>query len=87
MEGGRAVEEMISKLKEKYRVFAPKGSLTGLYDRGNRLSLKIVVDEKSHFSKRSVLHSADSLYFENSHCAESKLEDDREILIFARPAI
>ncbi len=81
------MEEMISKLKEKYRVFAPKRFPNGSIRYGEIDSLsEIVVDEKSHFSPKEVyLPIVQTVfYFENSHCAESKLEDDREILIFAR---
>jgi anaerobic sulfite reductase subunit A len=87
MEGGRAVEDMILRLKEKYRLYAPKSFPNGSIRYGEIDSLsEIVTDEKSHFSPKEVyLPIVQTLfYFKNSHCDESEIEDDRDFLIFAR---
>jgi len=87
MEGGRAVEDMMAGLKEKYKVYAPKRFPNGSIRYGEIDSLsEIVVDEKSHFSPKEVyLPIAQTIfYFKDSRCEESRPEDERDILIFAR---
>lgn len=81
------MEDMILRLKEKYRLYAPKSFPNGSIRYGEIDSLsEIVTDEKSHFSPKEVyLPIVQTLfYFKNSHCDESEIEDDRDFLIFAR---
>lgn len=81
------MESMMAQLKEKYRVYAPKRFPDGKIRYGEIDSLsEIVTDEKSQFSPKEVyLPIVQTIfYFKDSQCTESELEDDRDILIFAR---
>ncbi|HHT17439.1 MAG TPA: anaerobic sulfite reductase subunit AsrA [Papillibacter sp.] len=87
MEGGRAMEDMMSSLKDTYRLYAPKRFPDGSIRYGEIDSLsEIVVDEKSHFSPKEVyLPIVQTIfYFKDNQCEESEIEDGRDILIFAR---
>ena len=48
---------------------------------------EIVFDEKSNFSPKEIIHPIlqTLLYFTQENCSESKLKDDKNIIIFARP--
>lgn len=86
--------DVFARLKERYRIFAPKrfpkrgpkgtdliryGEIDALTD--------IVYKEKSHFSPKEVFYpvSQTMFRFKEDVCTQAELEDEREIILFARP--
>ena len=85
---------IFTRLKEKYRIFAPKrfpgrGPKGGDLIRYGRIDAitDVVYNEKAHFSAKEVFYpvSQTMLYFNGDHCTEKELEDDKGILLFVRP--
>lgn len=85
---------ILARLKEKYRVFAPKrfpkrglkgadliryGEIDALTD--------IVYKEKSHLSAKEVFYPVSQTLFRftGEECTQEELPDDREIILLARP--
>ncbi len=85
---------ILARLKEKYRVFAPKrfpgrglkggdliryGEIDALTD--------VVYREKSHLSAKEVFYPVSQTLFRftGEECAQEELADDREIILLARP--
>ncbi|MGI6257456.1 MAG: anaerobic sulfite reductase subunit AsrA [Anaerovoracaceae bacterium] len=89
------MNEILSRMEKEYRIYAPrKYAQSGTDDRGYVIRYgevstmgKIVFDEKSDFSPKEVFYPIMQvlLRFENETCVESELEDERKLLIFARP--
>lgn len=89
------MEPIFARLKERYRLFAPKrfpgrGAKGGdLIRYGEIQSIgEIVHKEKSHFSAKEVFYpiSQTMFTFTGDQCAEKEPEEDeREILLFVRP--
>ena len=86
---------VFARLKEKYRLFAPKrfpkrgpnGTDLIRYGEIGDFS-EIVYQEKSHFSPKEVFYpiSQTMFYFKGDHCTEKELEEEeKEIILFARP--
>ena len=85
---------VFARLKEKYRLFAPKrfpkrgpnGTDLIRYGEIDDFS-QIVYKEKTHFSPKEVFYpiSQTMFYFKGDHCTKKELEDDRDIILFARP--
>ena len=85
---------VFARLKENYRLFAPKrfpkrgpkGTDLIRYGEISDFS-EIVYKEKAHFSSKEVFYpvSQTMFYFKGDQCAEKKLENDKDILLFARP--
>ena len=85
---------VFAKLKENYRLFAPKrfpkrgpkGTDLIRYGEISDFS-EIVYKEKAHFSPKEVFYpiSQTMFYFKGDQCTEKELEDDRDIILFARP--
>ena len=85
---------VFARLKENYRLFAPKrfprrgpkGTDLIRYGEIQDFS-EIVCKEKSHFSPKEVFYpiSQTMFYFKGDQCTEKELEDDRGIILFARP--
>ena len=89
------VNELFQNLKKDYRIFAPKRfkkqgrySDTDIirYDEVDMVE-DIVYKEKSHYSAKEVLTPINQtiFYFTEDEFKESKLKDNRGILIFLRP--
>lgn len=80
------MDEALHILSQTYRIFAP--CLMGQYIRyGEIHSLsQIVYDRKSDFSAKEVFYPIVQtlMYFTDNECRESELDDERDILIFAR---
>lgn len=81
------MDEILSQMKEKYRIFGPKRGPK--YIRYGEISkvADIVHEEKSDFSPKEVFYPIVQtlLYFTEDSCTESALADDRDILMFVRP--
>lgn len=85
---------IFTRLKEKYRIFAPR-RFPGRGPKGGDLIrygeidtiTDVVYKEKSHFSAKEVFYpiSQTMFYFSGEACAEKEPEDDKGILLFARP--
>ena len=85
---------VFARLKENYRLYAPKrGPKRGAkgtdlirYGEINDFS-EIVYKEKAHFSPKEVFYpiSQTMFYFKDNQCTEKELEDDKDIILFARP--
>ena len=89
------MDNILKELKKKYKVYAPKrlkkrGWKTGTdlirYSEINSFS-EIVYDEKSHYSPKEVFYPIVQtlFYFKENELVINELEDEREIIIFARP--
>lgn len=88
------MDNVIARLKERYRIFAPKrfpkrgpnGSDLIRYGEIDSLA-DIVYKEKSHFSPKEVFYpiSQTMFYFTEENCTQKELDDDREIILIARP--
>ena len=88
------MDPIFARLKEKYRMFAPK-RFPGRGPRGGDLIrygeigalTDIEYKEKSHFSAKEVFYpiSQTMFYFNGESCAEKELDDGRDILLFLRP--
>lgn len=85
---------IFTRLKEKYRIFAPK-RFPGRGPKGGDLIrygeidaiTDVVYKEKSHFSAKEVFYpvSQTMFYFNGEECTEKELDDERGILLFVRP--
>lgn len=85
---------IFTRLKEKYRIFAPK-RFPGRGPKGGDLIrygeidaiTDVVYKEKAHFSAKEVFYpvSQTMFYFNGDHCTEKELEDGKGILLFVRP--
>lgn len=85
---------VFARLKENYRLFAPKrfpkrgpkGSDLIRYGEISDFS-EIVYKEKAHFSPKEVFYpiSQTMFYFKDDQCTEKEMEDDKDIILFARP--
>lgn len=85
---------IFARLKEKYRIFAPK-RFPGRGPKGGDLIrygeidaiTEVVYKEKSHFSAKEVFYpiSQTMFYFNGENCTEKELDDGREVLLFLRP--
>ena len=85
---------VFARLKENYRLFAPKrfpkrgpkGTDLIRYGEIHDFS-EIVYKEKSHFSPKEVFYpiSQTMFCFKGDQCTEKEPEDDRDIILFARP--
>ena len=85
---------IMPRLKEKYRIYAPKrfpkrgpkGSDLIRYGEINDFS-EIVYKEKTHFSPKEVFYpiSQTMFYFKGDNCTEKELEEDKDIILIARP--
>lgn len=85
---------IFARLKEKYRIFAPR-RFPGRGPKGGDLIrygeidaiTDVVYKEKSHFSAKEVFYpiSQTMFYFNEDRCTEKELDDDKGILLFARP--
>lgn len=86
--------DIFARLEEHYRLFAPKrfpkrgpgGTDLIRYGQIRALS-EIVYQEKSHFSPKEVFYpiSQTMFRFKGEQCTEQEPEDDRDIILFARP--
>ncbi len=87
-------DEILKELSKDYVICAPKKFMTGAgenaetikYDKINSLS-EIVFDKMSDFSPKESYYpiSQTMFYFTESEVIESTLNDDKGILVFARP--
>ena len=86
--------DIFAMLKQRYRIFAPKRfpkrgpNSTDLIRYGEIDALTdIVYKEKSHFSPKEVFYpvSQTMFRFREDVCTQAEPEDDREIILFARP--
>lgn len=85
---------IFTRLKEKYRIFAPK-RFPGRGPKGGDLirygEIDAITDveykEKSHFSAKEVFYpvSQTMFYFNGEECTEKEPDDERGILLFLRP--
>ena len=85
---------IIPRLKEKYRIYAPKrfpkrgpkGTDLIRYGEISDFS-EIVYKEKTHFSPKEVFYpiSQTMFYFKDDSCSEKEAEDDKDIILIARP--
>ena len=85
---------VFARLKENYRLYAPKrfpkrgpkGTDLIRYGEISDFS-EIVYKEKAHFSPKEVFYpiSQTMFYFKGDSCTEKELEDDKDIILFARP--
>ena len=85
---------VFARLKENYRLFAPKrfpkrgpkGTNLIRYGEISDFS-EIVYKEKSHFSPKEVFYpvSQTMFYFKGDQCTQKEPEDEKDILLFARP--
>ena len=85
---------VFARLKENYRLFAPKrfpkrgpkGTDLIRYGEISDFS-EIVYKEKAHFSPKEVFYpiSQTMFYFKGDQCTEKELDDDKDIILFARP--
>ncbi len=81
------MDNIFSRMKERYKIYAPKRGLKYIrYGEINALS-EIVYDEKSDFSPKEVFYPIVQtlLYFTEDTCTESAPGDARDILLFLRP--
>jgi len=86
------MEEVLTKLKERYSIYAPKqqGNAIGnemiRYNEINSIH-EIVHNKKANFSPKEVFYPIiqSLLYFKEGTCTESELKQEKDILIFARP--
>lgn len=85
---------IFTRLKEKYRIFAPKrfpsrGPKGGDLIRYGEIDAitDVVYKEKAHFSAKEVFYpiSQTMFYFNGESCTEKELDDDKGILLFVRP--
>lgn len=88
------MEPIFIRLKEKYRIFAPKrfpkrGPKGGDLIRYGEIDAitDVVYKEKSHFSPKEVFYPVNQtmFYFKGDHCEQKELEEDKDILLFLRP--
>lgn len=85
---------IFTRLKEKYRIFAPK-RFPGRGPKGGDLIrygeidaiTDVVYKEKAHFSAKEVFYpiSQTMFYFNGDTCAEKEPDDGKGILLFVRP--
>lgn len=85
---------IFARLKEKYRIFAPK-RFPGRGPKGGDLIrygeidaiTDVVYKEKAHFSAKEVFYpiSQTMFYFNGENCTEKELDDEKGILLFVRP--
>lgn len=90
-----AMDNILNSMKDQYKIYAPKKFVQGgspgkdyVIRYGEIDSINEVIhDEKSDFSPKEIIHPVMQtlLKFENNEVVESKLDDERGILIFARP--
>ena len=88
------LNNIFARLSENYRIFAPKrfpkrgpkGSDLIRYSEITSLD-QIVHNEKSHFSPKEVFYpvSQTMFYFKGDNCTEKELENEKDIILFARP--
>ena len=89
------MDKIINELKKEYKIYAPKRfekrgwkPNTDLirYDEINSVS-EIVYDVSSDFSPKEVFYPINQtlLYFNESKCTQSSIDDNKDIIIFARP--
>jgi anaerobic sulfite reductase subunit A len=89
------MDNIINELKKEYKIYAPKRLKrrgwkpnTDLIRYGEISSMaEIVYDTKSDFSPKEVFYpiSQTLLNFTEETCSESKIDDSKDIIIFARP--
>ncbi|MDD6160315.1 MAG: anaerobic sulfite reductase subunit AsrA [Oscillospiraceae bacterium] len=88
------MDNIFARLRERYRIFAPKRFAkrgpkgTDLIRYGEIRSMaEIVHNEKSHFSPKEVFYpiSQTMFLFKEDVCTQKELEDDKDIILFARP--
>lgn len=81
------MNELLKRLGETYRICGPRR--VGKFIRyGDIRSLEeLVYQEKSHFSPKEIFYPIVQtlLYFSEDQVQESRLEDEREVIIFLRP--
>lgn len=89
------MNKILNDMKSQYKIFASKKFVQGGYP-GKDYVIRygeidsvneIVHDEKSDFSPKEIIHPVMQtlLKFENDNVVESSLDDERGIVIFARP--
>ena len=80
------LSEVLAQLRDKYRIYAPKSSKSGVRYGEVALAEEIVFDQKSDFSPKEVVSPIvqTMLYFTDSACTESEV-DDKGIVLFLRP--
>lgn len=85
---------IMPRLMEKYHIYAPKRfpkrgpKGTDLIRYGEiRDFSEIVYKEKAQFSAKEVFYpiSQTMFYFQGDHCTEKEVEDDKDIILLARP--
>lgn len=79
---------ILDSLKEKYNVYGPvKTRSKGIVYGKVKSASDIVYDEKTTSSPKEVIYPVVQklLYFTADECVETKLDDDKGILLFARP--
>lgn len=80
------MDEALQILSKQYRIFAP--CRIGRFIRYGEIHSvsQIVYEQKSDFSAKEVFYPIVQtlMYFADNECRESELDDDRDILIFAR---
>jgi anaerobic sulfite reductase subunit A len=89
------MDNIINELKKEYKIYAPKRlkkrgwkTNTDLIRYGEiSFVAEIVYDTKSDFSPKEVFHpiSQTLLNFTEETCSESKIDDSKDIILFARP--
>lgn len=89
------MDEIFDKLKEKYRIYAPKCFKKRGWDFKSDLirygeinsAAEIVYDIKSDFSPKEVFYPIVQtlFYFTEDTCSESCIDDSKDIILFARP--
>ena len=86
--------KIMPQLLEKYRIYAPKRFAKRNPKGGDLIRYgeikdfaEIVSTEKAQFSPKEVFYpiSQTMFYFKGDSCTEKELEDEREIILFARP--
>ena len=90
----KTMDSIMTKLKQEYKIYAPKlmqkrgseGQDIVRYGVIDSIS-EIVYDRKSDFSPKEVYYPViqTMLHFTDETCTETKLKDDKPILIFVRP--
>lgn len=88
------MSNVFARLKEKYRIYAPKrfpkrgpkGTDLIRYGEVTDMS-EIVHNEKSHFSPKEVFYpiSQTMFYFHGDTCTPKELDVDKDIILFVRP--
>lgn len=89
------MNKIINDLKKEYRIYAPTRFEKRGWDAGTDMIRygeissisEIVYDEKSHFSPKEIFYPIvqTTLYFKDNQCFESNIDQEKDILIFARP--